>query len=130
MAETHLIILAAIDPTIGVLAAALLGPSVAYAAAIRRFSGKIGSSDASELWTEARSLRDWSASRIAALEARIAVIETTNTALGRENQELVQKIRDLSDTIAHLRSEILELTRELKTAQRRVTELQEAAEKL
>jgi uncharacterized protein YceH (UPF0502 family) len=64
-------------------AAAILGPLVAYVVAARRFSGKIETTEAAELWAESRSIRDWSQARIRELEARIETLEDDNTDLRR-----------------------------------------------
>lgn len=93
----------------GILIASI-APLTAYLIAARRFSGKIDSSDASELWKESRSIRDWSKHHIeelnlviARLEARIGVVENQNVAL---------------------RTEIVTLTAELKKSRERVDELE------
>jgi uncharacterized protein YceH (UPF0502 family) len=64
-------------------AAAILGPLVAYVVAARRFSGKIETTEASELWAESRSIRDWSQKRIQELEARIRTLEADGAELRR-----------------------------------------------
>jgi chromosome segregation ATPase len=122
---------AVIDPTIGLIVAALIGGLGTYLVAARRFSGKIGSSDASELWKESRSIREWSQERIEeltstvkGLERRVSHVEAQNADLGEANSGLVQQIRDLSDTITELRAEIVQLTKELQQANERVVELE------
>lgn len=68
---------------IGPIVAAVVAAVGAYLAAYRRFSGRIGSSEASELWKESTSIREWSRARIEALE--------------RENEhcrEMVDKLRE------------------------------------
>jgi chromosome segregation ATPase len=125
---------ATIDPVLGVLVAAFISALGAYLIAARRFSGKIGSSDAAELWLESRSIRDWSSARIlelnqlvGKLEGRVDVVEEQNTSLGRENTDLMQRITDLSATITELRAEIVALTSELKQSRERVSELEDEA---
>ena len=70
-------------PTVVVITiiAACAAPLGAYLIAARRFSGRIESSDAKDLWAESRSIRDWSQGRIASLEARVAHLEEENRAL-------------------------------------------------
>jgi len=128
-------ILAAVDPVWVAAIAAAAGPLGAYLIAARRFSGKIGSSDASELWEESRSIRDWSKARIeelnalvGRLEGRVTVVESQNIALARENENLIQQIRTLNTTIADLRSEIVTLTGELQKSHSRVAQLEEEAD--
>jgi chromosome segregation ATPase len=124
--------LAAVDPIVGIIVVAVAGPLVTYLVAVRRLSGKVGSSDASELWAESRSIREWSKDRIAELntlvgrlEGRVGVVENQNLALARENENLVQQIRGLSDTITELRAEIVALTAELQKSHERVAELED-----
>jgi chromosome segregation ATPase len=124
--------LAAVDPIVGIIIVGVLGPLVTYLVAVRRFSGKIGSSDAEDLWKESRSIRQWSKERIeelntlvGRLEARVGVVENQNLALARENANLVQQIRDLSDTITELRQEIVALTAELQKSHTRIAELED-----
>ena len=126
--------LATIDPTIGVIVVALIAPLGAFLLAAKRFSGKINSSEAKELWDASRSIREWSAQqisrqeqKIAVLESRIDSIEKESAALGRENMHLVQQVRDLSDTITELRAEIVALTGELRKSHDRVRELEDEA---
>jgi predicted RNase H-like nuclease (RuvC/YqgF family) len=88
-----------IDPgTTGAFMAALVGAAASYIVAARRFSGKIETTEAKELWTESRAIRKWSQERIEALngivdrlekrnvelEARVEHLENENTALHRE----------------------------------------------
>lgn len=118
--------LAALDPTVGVLIVGIVGALSAYLAAARRFSGKIGSSDAAQLWQESASIREDYRNRIAALEARVASCETANNELANVNGALVQQVRGLKDTITGLRSEIVALTSELHQSHERVAELEDA----
>jgi len=126
--------LAAVDPLVGIILAAGVAALGAYLAAARRFSGKIGTSDAADLWAESRSIRDWSQARISALDVEVAVlrtrvgiVETQNEALSRENSALMKQIADLNSTIAELRAEIVTLTAELRRSHERVQELEDEA---
>jgi hypothetical protein len=49
---------------------ALGGPLLAYLMAVRKTSGRIRSSDATELWEEARAIRAECAERVRLLETR------------------------------------------------------------
>jgi len=127
-------LLAAIDPLTGGILAAGVAALGAYFAAARRFSGKIGTSDAADLWAESRSIRDWSQARITALDmevavlrTRVGIVETQNEALSRENSALMKQITDLNTTIAELRAEIVTLTSGLRRSYERVQELEEEA---
>ncbi len=88
-----------IDPaTTGAMAAALVGALASYIVAARRFSGKIETTEAKDLWAESRSIRKWSQERIeelngvvgrlekrnAELEQRVDNLEAENLALHRE----------------------------------------------
>lgn len=117
--------LAAIDPLIGIAGAvvALGGPLGAYLIAARRLSGRIGASDATELWQESRSIRDWSKAQIDALTARVAAVEQQNATLAGANADLVQQIRDLSELLGAARTEIVDLTTQLRAANQRIAEL-------
>lgn len=89
-------LIAAVDPTLLAVAAAVAAPIGAYLIAVRRLSGRIGSSDAHDLWEESKSIRDWSSQRI--------------DALVRENEEL--------------RAELARIDNRLSKALRRVAELE------
>lgn len=117
--------IAAIDPLVGIGAAilALGAPLASYLVAARKLSGKIGSSDASELWLESRSMREWSKAQIEALTARIAAVEQQNATLASANADLVGQIRDLSELLGAARKEIVDLTGELQTSNQRIREL-------
>ena len=128
-------VIAELDPVWAAVALAIIGPLGAYLVAARRFSGKIGSSDAAQLWEESRSIRGWSTTRIGELnalvgrlEGRVGVVEGQNAGLAAENANLIQEVRSLSDTITELRAEIVTLTAELKKSHARVDELEGEAE--
>ena len=55
---------------------ALGGPLLAYLMAVRKTSGRIRSSDATELWEEARSIRAECAERVRLLESRNLELQT------------------------------------------------------
>lgn len=84
------------------LAAAVVGPLGAYIVAARRLSGKIATSDADSLWTEARSMRDEYRVRlgeaneqIGKLRERVAVVEKENADCLHRNSLLNAEIADL-----------------------------------
>jgi chromosome segregation ATPase len=110
------------------LAIALVAPVGAYLLAARKMSGKIATSDATQLWAEARNIRDDYRSRLIAageryseLEARVANLERVNTGLVAENYDLKAKIAELEKlveaqqkTITSLQSIIESQKEELK----------------
>lgn len=119
----------AILATIAVALVAALGT---YLAAARRLSGKIGTSEAGELWAESKAIRDDYARRQAAadvraadLEKRVAQLERDNNALSRENIDLVRKIVEYEAVIADLRGRLDALERENKDLRDLVTAFQE-----
>lgn len=70
--------------TVIAILAAIAAPLGAYLVAARRFSGRIESSDAKELWEESRSIRDWSQDRIKELTREVAQLrEELRVARGR-----------------------------------------------
>jgi hypothetical protein len=91
--------LGAIDPLAYMLAvAAVLGPLLTYVVSARRFGGEVGSSEAKDLWAESRSIRDWSATRIDALE--------------RENKDLREGRMQDRERIALLEAKLEQITGE------------------
>lgn len=91
------------------VAVALIAPVVTYVVAARKMSGKIATSDASELWEESRSIRDdyrmrllQANERALSVEVRLASIEARNTDLERENYMLKQRIAELEEIVARL----------------------------
>jgi hypothetical protein len=67
---------------LGVLA--LGGPLFGYLIKVRQTAGRIKASDASQLWDEARAIRQEYAERIRVLEARVVELEGMNMNLQTE----------------------------------------------
>lgn len=96
---------------------ALIGaPVAAYLGIARRASGKIATSEASELWAESKAIRDWAQKRAEQLveqiqrcETRIEELEESNNVLTLENGRLNSKINEQDRTIKSLRNRIAEL---------------------
>ena len=63
--------LATLDPTYGAIVVALIAPIGAYILAARKMSGKIATSEATDLWAESRSIREWALQRIEAADKEI-----------------------------------------------------------
>lgn len=101
---------ATIDPaaTVAIIAAGV-GPIGAYFIAARRMSGKIGNSDAEQLWQESRAIRDWSTERI--------------DAYVKEIHDLREELADLTSRYAALESEKRSIAEDLATARERIQEL-------
>lgn len=120
------------------LVAAFLSPLIAYLGAYRRFSGKISSSAAEELWVESRAIRadlqvrnSFLSDKIASLEQRIDELEERNRQLYLENGELTRSveahertIRALTDEVHELRVENGRLREENIRMKKRVKELE------
>ena len=88
------------------LLAAALAALGAYLTASRRLSGKIGTSEAEELWKESAAIRqDYREQltagdrRAARLEERVATLEQRNNDLARENFECERRVVTLTDRI-------------------------------
>lgn len=101
---------------IGLLIVALFSPLITYLIAARRLSGRIRDSEASELWAESRSIREWSTDRVKELnqhvdelEERVREFETANSELVKENRVHGRTIYELRNQITELKSENLRL---------------------
>jgi hypothetical protein len=70
---------------------ALTSPVLGYLLAIRKASGRVGSSDASQLWAEARALRSDQNERIRVLEQRLEWQEKRVMELVSENNRLLRE---------------------------------------
>jgi predicted RNase H-like nuclease (RuvC/YqgF family) len=104
-------------PLLGVL----IGPVIAYVVAARRMSGKIATSDASDLWEESASIREDYRTRLLqaneralSVEIRMAALEARNLGLERENYELKTKVITLEATITRLETTITKLEARLE----------------
>lgn len=80
------------DPSVIALIAALAAPVATYIIAARRFSGKIQTTEASDLWAESRDIRKWSRERIEQLERRVDHLED-------ENRKLRRRLNDEGGTV-------------------------------
>ena len=87
--------------TVIVVVAAALAPLGAYLVAARQFSGKVKTSDASELWAESTRIRKWSSERIGELnntvndlESRVKELEHSNGSLEDENRTLKRELAE------------------------------------
>lgn len=87
------------QPLIAAVIAAILGPIGAYLVAARKMSGKIGTSDADQLWAESKAIRDWSTDRMKAQEQEIQELRT-------EISRIAQRCTALEEENAQLRSEL------------------------
>ena len=81
-----------------------LSAILAFLAAARRLSGRVATSEASQLWEESRSIRDDYRRQIERLtktlllcEARVDLLERRNEELTRENAKLTFMIEELKE---------------------------------
>lgn len=88
--------------TIVTLISAFIGSLGAYLVAARQFSGRIDQSEATDLWEESRSIRDWSAKRIAELEHRVDILESNNERLIQKNVGLMAELASANKRIVEL----------------------------
>lgn len=88
------------------VAAALIGPAVTFLVAARRMSGRIATSDASDLWAEARDMRQDYRDRLAASEARAARVEERMAKLEDRHNECVKENKALRNEVAELKAKL------------------------
>lgn len=86
------------SPTIAVIAA-LAGALVTWLVAARRFSGKIATTEAKDLWEEARSIRGWAYEEINSLRERLDEAEGAYEKCRKENKELRIRITTLEQNL-------------------------------
>jgi len=88
------------------LLAAVVGPILSFLIAARRFSGKIETTEASDLWEESRAIRDWSMQRINALQGVVARLEARLEALELERDQLHREVNTLRAENIELRARL------------------------
>lgn len=81
------------------LVAAIIGPLFAYLAAAKKLSGKIETSEASDLWEEAARLRQEYKEEIAQLRKEIQDCADNVRNLKKKNQLLEEEVRKLKDAL-------------------------------
>lgn len=72
-------------------------------------SGKIGNSDAEQLWQESRAIRDWSTERIDAYVKEIHDLREELADLTSRYAALENEKRSISEDLDHARDRIQEL---------------------
>lgn len=111
-AVVSLVAAAVASSTLVAIAAVVTAPLVAYVTASRRLSGKIGTSEAADLWAESKAMRDdyrdradAAAKRIAELEGRVAKLEGELAECVRRSSAL-QSIVDGHERLARDRGQL------------------------
>lgn len=89
-----------------VLLVALIGPLLTYIVAAKRLSGRIKNSEASDLWAESRSIRDWSTAQVKELNDQIDRMEIRLTELELKNGELLEENKRLLQQCVHLEHQL------------------------
>lgn len=119
----------------GAIVVAIIAPLGAYLAAVRKTSGKIGSSDAEQLWKESSDIRRWSTERVKELndhvdqlERRLAEIEKANGQLAEDNRRLTRENYELNIANRELVTQNTSLTTLLDQERVKVQHLQWEAE--
>ena len=104
------------DNSLIAIAVAAIASIATYLGTARKLSGKVETSEASELWEESRSIRQDYQSRLASateraagLEIRVANLEERNTKLLKENINLQREVLKLQGRIQHLTNEVITL---------------------
>jgi regulator of replication initiation timing len=85
-----------------ILAVAIVGPLLTYIVAARRLSGRIKNSEASDLWAESRSIREWSTGQVKELTAQIDDLEERFRKLEASHSELAIENKGLRKEKEHL----------------------------
>lgn len=123
-----------IDPAV-VIIVALISPLITYLIAAKKLSGRIKDSDATELWSESRAIREWSTERvkelnevIARLETRMTEVEKMNSELAEENRKLSREVYDLRNQVHDLEENKIVLLRKIDEEQVLITQLRWEAE--
>jgi chromosome segregation ATPase len=125
-----LTIFGAIDATLAVVLVAFFSPLVTYLVTARKLSGKIKNSEATELWAESRSIREWSVARVKELddhidelELRLKEVELANSDLAKDNRELTREVFELRSTKAELKAVVVRLSANIEAKDRLIEQL-------
>src|SRR5437868_15202005 len=84
------VVLATIDPVLGVLIVGVVGQVGAYLVAAHKMSGKNAATEAAQLWEESKNIRDWSAARIDKCDQEIIRLTAELDAARAEIRRLTQ----------------------------------------
>jgi hypothetical protein len=86
------LVLGVIDPIFAAVVVAIIAPIGAYLAAARKMSGKIHTSEATDLWAESKAIREWSQQEILDLRAALKDCLARIASLEAENKDLRERL--------------------------------------
>lgn len=92
----------------------VFAPLLTYLVAARRLSGKIKNSEATELWAESRSIREWSTNQVKELNDHVDELEKRLVEVEHKNGELLEENKRLLREKHHLEL-LLEQEREFNS---------------
>lgn len=86
------------------IAVALIGALVGWWRSARKLSGKIETSEATELWKESAAIRADLREEVRRLTDRLATCEDTNRLLAAANMELRKRVQRLEQELLEARA--------------------------
>jgi chromosome segregation ATPase len=121
-----------VSVTLLAIVGAVIAPLLTYLVAARKLSGKIATTEASDLWEESRSIRedltkrneylrdllDRYEQRLDAAEAKLGELEERNHVLYLENVDLRAKVNQHEQTISKLKAENTKLRKRILTLEK------------
>lgn len=107
------------------LASVLIAPLVGALVALRRSSGNINTTEASDLWTAMQKFNEDLTDQLRDLRGRVQRLETDNDKLRDENRLLRETVRSLQGEVARLTKENEDLREENKQLRTTVTRIEE-----
>lgn len=116
---------------------ALIAPVATYFVAARRLSGRIETSEATDLWQESANIREdyrqqlgYAGERLREMEKRVAGVEASNNDLRRQNYELKDEVRTLKWTGDECKESIDALTATVSVRDQQIDRLRDEIEVL
>jgi hypothetical protein len=118
-------IIVAVVGLIGILGGAL----GSFLVSAKKMGGKVSSTEAADLWIEARQLREDATRRILRLEERAALLDEKVAALTHENFDLLVSSTGYESEIKRLVERVEEQNKEITDLRKIITDLQEQLRK-
>jgi hypothetical protein len=91
------------------VAAAVIGPFLSFIVASRRMSGRIETTDADQLWEEAREIRKDYARQVGLCRKENADLRANLQTLRKDNVKLREENGDLRKQVTTLKTQVAEL---------------------